>query len=73
MYEFFFAVKFESSVVLDGTKTRILKTRGSNRFESSVVLDGTKTHSFPFDPSMSFESSVVLDGTKTKCCSTISL
>ena len=34
---------FESSVVLDGTKTATF-TRGKYlRFESSVVLDGTKT------------------------------
>ena len=36
--------KFESSVVLDGTKTRIDDTAACPRFESSVVLDGTKTH-----------------------------
>ena len=37
---------FESSVVLDGTKTRTWRHNGINMFESSVVLDGTKTHRF---------------------------
>ena len=36
-------VKFESSVVLDGTKTNRLKAFTYCPFESSVVLDGTKT------------------------------
>ena len=34
---------FESSVVLDGTKTMYLTFENINVFESSVVLDGTKT------------------------------
>ena len=34
---------FESSVVLDGTKTRAKKALARYAFESSVVLDGTKT------------------------------
>ena len=34
---------FESSVVLDGTKTTNTAYNGNARFESSVVLDGTKT------------------------------
>ena len=33
---------FESSVVLDGTKTSKIPTRIPGKFESSVVLDGTK-------------------------------
>ena len=35
--------RFESSVVLDGTKTKVLTNKHINVFESSVVLDGTKT------------------------------
>ena len=35
---------FESSVVLDGTKTHNFEVKGYRLFESSVVLDGTKTH-----------------------------
>ena len=34
---------FESSVVLDGTKTMRLIEISIAKFESSVVLDGTKT------------------------------
>ena len=34
---------FESSVVLDGTKTLIMTINNETPFESSVVLDGTKT------------------------------
>ena len=34
---------FESSVVLDGTKTYAWQCRQPPTFESSVVLDGTKT------------------------------
>ena len=37
------AAAFESSVNLDGTKTKALRKCGKNRFESSVNLDGTKT------------------------------
>ena len=34
---------FESSVVLDGTKTSLVREDERIMFESSVVLDGTKT------------------------------
>ena len=34
---------FESSVVLDGTKTATVESASILPFESSVVLDGTKT------------------------------
>ena len=40
---------FESSVVLDGTKTVQEDTRQKPKFESSVVLDGTKTEFFEDD------------------------
>ena len=40
---------FESSVVLDGTKTNRSVTWSLSGFESSVVLDGTKTISFQLD------------------------
>ena len=36
-------LRFESSVVLDGTKTGWLSLDRFGSFESSVVLDGTKT------------------------------
>ena len=35
--------QFESSVVLDGTKTVRNINKQTTTFESSVVLDGTKT------------------------------
>ena len=41
----FLATLFESSVVLDGTKTRSDINDLRYEFESSVVLDGTKTNS----------------------------
>ena len=41
----FLATLFESSVVLDGTKTPDSTDTSTNAFESSVVLDGTKTNS----------------------------
>ena len=51
---------FESSVVLDGTKTACIKFAYPVRFESSVVLDGTKTEELLHCRNPSFESSVVL-------------
>ena len=38
--------EFESSVVLDGTKTGKTLSAVRYMFESSVVLDGTKTEQF---------------------------
>ena len=43
MYSAIRASRFESSVVLDGTKTMRFKISCTSWFESSVVLDGTKT------------------------------
>ena len=34
---------FESSVILEGSKTRALLHRSRSRFESSVILEGSKT------------------------------
>ena len=58
-------IVFESSVVLDGTKTTDEPVGQVHEFESSVVLDGTKTFISGSGYRLSFESSVVLDGTKT--------
>ena len=58
-------MRFESSVVLDGTKTLHFIFQARFMFESSVVLDGTKTRGSMKQRSLAFESSVVLDGTKT--------
>ena len=60
-----FLKPFESSVVLDGTKTKAKAELDDARFESSVVLDGTKTAAAFNVLGAMFESSVVLDGTKT--------
>ena len=43
MYFAVYIVRFESSVVLDGTKTAQSGASCAVEFESSVVLDGTKT------------------------------
>ena len=59
-------ISFESSVVLDGTKTRAHAVMNVAMFESSVVLDGTKTDRVTYVYGEPFESSVVLDGTKTR-------
>ena len=56
---------FESSVVLDGTKTYSRAEPLAFVFESSVVLDGTKTQLVCDIRELRFESSVVLDGTET--------
>ena len=42
-----FTKGFESSVVLDGTKTVAVMNVSLLQFESSVVLDGTKTNNIP--------------------------
>ena len=34
---------FESSVILEGSKTRTLSAPACSRFESSVILEGSKT------------------------------
>ena len=46
-------LKFESSVVLDGTKTYEVPRLKPDGFESSVVLDGTKTRIYSLSLSRS--------------------
>ena len=36
-------LRFESSVVLEGSKTKKTEAKGIHVFESSVVLEGSKT------------------------------
>ena len=55
---------FESSVNLDGTKTRPFKEALIGAFESSVNLDGTKTCGGAQNRRRVFESSVNSDGLK---------
>ena len=56
---------FESSVILQGTKTNLSAMFTVVRFESSVILQGTKTHMVIIVRQCEFESSVILQGTKT--------
>ena len=42
--------KFESSVILEGSKTQQAAWNGYERFESSVILEGSKTNPDPDDP-----------------------
>ena len=56
---------FESSVVLEGSKTPFFLTPMNLPFESSVVLEGSKTDSRAHFRGHQFESSVVLEGSKT--------
>ena len=55
---------FESSVILDGNKTYLVKISYITKFESSVILDGNKTLFISYLPADRFESSVILDGNK---------
>ncbi len=56
---------FESSVILDGYKTKRRTCSNTERFESSVILDGYKTIPLVYIVLKWFESSVILDGYKT--------
>ena len=56
---------FESSVILEGSKTMAAADIMGVRFESSVILEGSKTGFFMPDFSHLFESSVILEGSKT--------
>ena len=58
-------LKFESSVILQGTKTIPQGSCTVHQFESSVILQGTKTTAPARYTSTLFESSVILQGTKT--------
>ena len=56
---------FESSVILQGTKTKARACPALCAFESSVILQGTKTGGCSGGAGEKFESSVILQGTKT--------
>ncbi len=56
---------FESSVILNGSKTRLSYTIGLPVFESSVILNGSKTMLYMTGNGCRFESSVILNGSKT--------
>ena len=57
---------FESSVILQGSKTKSGKLTVNGAFESSVILQGSKTTSADGKTYFMFESSVILQGSKTK-------
>ena len=58
-------MRFESSVILEGSKTIMALNLESVKFESSVILEGSKTWN-SFDMKLiAFESSVILEGSKT--------
>ena len=56
---------FESSVILEGSKTTARYLQASFLFESSVILEGSKTPSGRSRKVCRFESSVILEGSKT--------
>ena len=56
---------FESSVILEGSKTYINYSMNGIEFESSVILEGSKTHHYGYNDGFTFESSVILEGSKT--------
>ena len=56
---------FESSVILEGSKTATITFNYAKMFESSVILEGSKTLFANFETETMFESSVILEGSKT--------
>ena len=58
-------LRFESSVILNGSKTEFLCFFHCLMFESSVILNGSKTLWDMEYQSIPFESSVILNGSKT--------
>ena len=58
---------FESSVILEGSKTKKENGEKLMVFESSVILEGSKTKIHRDRVIDMFESSVILEGSKTYC------
>ena len=58
-------LRFESSVILQGSKTENDNYRTVGKFESSVILQGSKTNKMFGTNITEFESSVILQGSKT--------
>ena len=57
---------FESSVILEGSKTGWDNIMSRPKFESSVILEGSKTCTRYHRRIRPFESSVILEGSKTQ-------
>ena len=60
------ATKFESGVILKGSKTNGKARTTRHTFESGVILKGSKTHRACGRSIRRFESGVILKGSKTK-------
>ncbi len=58
-------LRFENSVILNGTKTDFVAVSAGRGFENSVILNGTKTVFIAVMGFFVFENSVILNGTKT--------
>ena len=58
--------RFESSVILEGSKTVNQLIPIASMFESSVILEGSKTCRVEQFHAHAFESSVILEGSKTR-------
>ena len=58
-------LRFESSVIFNGTQTDDLSRRMKMAFESSVIFNGTQTTGSITSVLQLFESSVIFNGTQT--------
>ena len=57
--------RFYSSVILNGTETKVVVIRATSSFYSSVILNGTETQLPVSSRATGFYSSVILNGTET--------
>ena len=58
-------LRFESSVIFNGTQTIKLACHMDHVFESSVIFNGTQTLTKRDNKMNQFESSVIFNGTQT--------
>ena len=58
-------LRFESSVIFNGTQTELTVSLNATLFESSVIFNGTQTDKSTFEVGYMFESSVIFNGTQT--------
>ena len=61
-------LRFESSVIFNGTQTSSPQKQSMFTFESSVIFNGTQTQIKVYSDLMLFESSVIFNGTQTVYC-----
>ena len=62
----FVITRFESCVILNGSKTATWQAREWPVFESCVILNGSKTREQCEHTHAPFESCVILNGSKTR-------